>query len=91
MLAAAEFVALMFVVGGSGYVAIGIVGNQSSGGFVVVLLLALILCIPLALVVTYVEYGARGLHARFRSDLGGSLWVGRTGLVRLGGGGRRPR
>lgn len=91
ILAAAEFVAFVFAVGASGYLAIGLTGNQTSGGFWVAWLVALILSIPLALVLTYLEYIAFGLRARFRTDLGGSLWVGRTGLVGFGGGGRRPR
>jgi hypothetical protein len=91
MLAVAEFVAMMFAVGASAYLAIGLTGTQSSGGFVVIWLVAIILSIPLAPLLTYLEYRAFGLRGRFRKDLGGSLWVGRFGLVRYGGGGRRPR
>jgi len=91
MLAAVEFVAFVLAVGASGYLAIDVIGNQTSAGFWGVWLVAVILSIPLALLLTYLEYIAFELRARFRSDLGWSLWVGRTGLVRFGGGGRRPR
>ncbi len=92
MLGTAELVAMMFAVGASFYVAIGLTGTQSSAGFVGFWLVAMVLSVPLALLLTYVEYVASGLRSRFRSDLGASLWVSRSGgLRRFGVGGRRPR
>jgi len=92
MLGAAELVAMMIAVGASFYLAIGLTGTQSSGGFVGLWLAAMVVSIPLALLLTYVEYIASGLRSRFRTDLGASLWVARYGgLRRFGGGGRCPR
>jgi hypothetical protein len=92
MLATAELAAMIFAVGASFYVAIGLTGTQSSGGLVGFWLVTMVVSIPLAILLTYVEYIAFGLSSRFRTDLGASLWVGRYGgLRRFGGGGRRPR
>jgi hypothetical protein len=42
-------------------------------------------------ILVYVEYARRGRRDNFRTDLRGSLWIGRGGVGRPFGGKPRPR